>query len=258
MFPERCSPCRPHGAPFGASRGDPGHACGPAVNRAVAGAGVTVAFLYVGRVSKLAQIMVASVRAAMPDARIVQMSDYATRQVTGVDEIIRKQWDQRLLMPFRLLHVKEFPPGDTIFLDADVVVQKDLSPLFQDDFDVALTFRDHTDPSLRGTPEAYELMPFNTGVMLSRPSGRAFWDEAHRLCLVMPDAHKAWFGDQLAIKEVAASTTLRVKQYPCALYNYSPRLRDEDISEKFVIHYKGNDRKAWMLHQWARLLPKRK
>ena len=228
------------------------------MTQATAGSGIVVAFLYVGRVSKLPQIMVASVRAVMPGARIIQMSDYETRQVTGVDEIIRKHGNRKLLMPYRLLHVKEFPPGDTIFLDADVVLQKDISHLFQDEFDVALTFRDHTDPSLRKSPEAHELMPFNTGVMLSRASGWAFWAEAHRLCLGMPEAHKAWFGDQLAVKEVAAHTLLSVKQYPCALYNYSPRLWDEDTSEKFVIHYKGESRKGWMQERWAHLLPKRR
>lgn len=43
-----------------------------------------------------------------------------------------------------------------------------------------------------------------------------------------------------------------------ALYNYSPARRDEDLSGKFVVHYKGETRKKWMLQQWADLLPKRK
>lgn len=219
---------------------------------------IVVGFLYVGPVSQVAQIMVASVRAAMPRAHIVQMSDYATKKVTGAHEIIRKQWDQKTLMVYRLLHLKEFPAGNSIFLDADVVVQKDLSHLFDDVFDVALTYRDETDPSLRLTPEAYEKMPFNTGVMLSRASGREFWAEAHRLCLGMREGDQCWFGDQLAVKELAATTTLGVKQYPCALFNYSPAHWEENLSDKFVIHYKGDNRKIWMVDQWGHLLPKRK
>ena len=217
---------------------------------------IVIGFLYVGALSKLPQIMVASVRAVMPRARIVQMSDYATKKVTGVDEVIRKHWDQKFLMPYRLLHLKDFPVEHAVFLDADVVVRKDLGHLFQDEFDVALTYRDETDPSLRKSPLAYELMPFNAGVMLSRASGREFWAEAHRLCLKMPEESRRWFGDQLAIKEVAARTTLKVRQYPCALFNYSPSKVDEDLGEKYVVHYKGDTRKAWMQDQWGHLLQK--
>lgn len=215
---------------------------------------LVIGFLYVGNVSRIPEIMVASVRAAMPGASIVQMTDFATKKVLGVGEVIRKEWDRRLLMPYRLLHLKEFPPANAVFLDADVVVQKDLRPLFQDEFDIGLTYRDETDPSLRKSPAAYQMMPFNAGVMLSRPSGREFWTEAHRVCLAMPEDRQQWFGDQLAIKEVAARTTLKVKQYPCALFNYSPSRWGEDLSDKFVIHYKGDNRKIWMLEQWRHLL----
>jgi len=200
--------------------------------------------------------MVASVRAAMPHARIVQMTDYLTMEVTGVDELIRKKWDQKFLMPYRLLHLKEFPAGNVILLDADVVVQKDLSRLFKDEFDIALTFRDETDPSLRSTPLAYKLMPFNAGVMLSRASGMEFWAEAHSLCLGMSEKNRDWFGDQLAIKEVAGTTKLKVRQYPCATFNYSPAFLNEDLGEKYVIHYKGPNRKIWMRDQWGHLLNK--
>jgi len=224
------------------------------MNQPAGSDGITVAFLYVGAVSKIPQIMVASVRAAMPHARIVQMTDYPTEKVTGVDELIRRPWDQKFLMPYRLLHLKEFPARSAVFLDADVVVQKDLSHLFQDEFDIALTYRDETDPSLRKSPLAYKMMPFNAGVMLSRASGMEFWAEAHDLCLGMSEENRAWFGDQLAIKEVAARTTLKVKQYPCALFNYSPSRFSEDLSEKFVIHYKGDNRKLWMQAQWGHLL----
>lgn len=215
---------------------------------------LVIGFLYVGNPSRIPEIMVASVHAAMPGARVVQMTDLDTRKVTGVDDVIRKPWDRKFLMPYRLLHLKEFPAVDAIFLDADVVVQKDLSPLFRDEFDVALTYRDETDPSLRKSPEAYQMMPFNAGVMLSRPSGREFWTEAYQVCLAMTEDRQSWYGDQLAIKEVAAQTTLKVMKYPCALYNYSPSRWEEDLSEKFVIHYKGENRKLWMLERWKHLL----
>ncbi len=74
----------------------------------------------------------------------------------------------------------------------------------------------------------------------------------------MPEESQVWGGDQLEIKAVAETTTLKVKEYPCALYNYSPVDKNEDLSDKFVVHYKGENRKIWMLQQWAQLLPAKK
>jgi len=219
-------------------------------------AGITIAFLYAGNISReVAQIMVASVKHAMPGAKVTQLTDYGTKPILGVDDVIRKHWNGQHLMPYRFLHMKDFPLARTIFLDYDIVVQKDLGILFEDEFDVALTLRDDEDLSKR--PMMREAMPYNTGVMLSRASGRPFWEEAHRMCLGMPDEVQGWYGDQVAIKTLAESSTLKIKTYPGTLYNYSPGLYDEDVSDKFVLHYKGQRRKAWMLEKWARLLPKR-
>jgi hypothetical protein len=215
-----------------------------------------VAFLHAGNISReVAQIMVASVKRAMPGARVVQMTDYSTKPILGVDEVIRKHWNGQRLMPYRFLHMKDFPLDRTIFMDYDVVVQKDLSALFEDDFDIALTTRPEEDLSKR--PLMREAMPYNTGVMMSRPSGLPFWDQAYEMCLGMPDESQGWWGDQLAIKALAESTTLKLRKYPGDLYNYSPGLYDEDVSDKFVLHYKGKMRKAWMLKKWSELLPKK-
>lgn len=221
-----------------------------------ASAEVTIAFLYAGSISReVAQIMVASVKRAMPQAKVVQLTDYSTKPILGVDDVARKHWNGQHLMPYRFLHMKDFPLDRTIFLDYDVVVQKDLGILFEDDFDIGLTLRDDEDLSKR--PMMREAMPYNTGVMLSRASGRPFWEEAYEICLGMPDEVQGWYGDQVAIKTLAERSALKVKEYPGTLYNYSPGVYDEDVSGKFVVHYKGKRRKAWMLEKWAELLPKK-
>src|SRR5262245_16695786 len=132
--------------------------------------------------------MVASVRQTMPRAKIIQLTDYATKPVQGVHEVIRKRWDGKRLMTYRLLHLEEFPPSNAVFLDADIVVRKDLTSVFDDEFDVALTRRDATDSSLG--PAVREAMPFNTGVMFSKASGREFWSAAHEAVRAMPDEHQ--------------------------------------------------------------------
>lgn len=207
---------------------------------------LTVGFLHVGRISKEAQIMVASVKTAMPDARIIQMTDTNTKPVTGVDDVIRKHYDGRFLMPYRLLHLKDFPPTDAIFLDTDIVVQKDLSPVFSEDFDIALTRRYKPVRDLTGYDLAAE-MPYNTGVMFSRTSGISFWQKAYEHCLTLPEQDQEWWGDQVSIKATADVTNLKLKEFPCDLYNYTPRKQDEDVSNKYVVHYKGPHRKEWML-----------
>src|SRR5262245_60017846 len=199
--------------------------------------------------------MVASVRQTMPQAKIVQMTDYATKPVHGVHEVIRKRWDGKRLMPYRLMHIEEFQAANAVFLDADVVVRKDLTGVFDDEFDVALTRRDATDPSL--SPDVREAMPFNAGVMFSKASGRQFWSAAHAAVRAMPEEHQVWWGDQMAVKKAAEETSLKVAEYPCALYNYTPTSPDEDLSERYVVHYKGRERKQCLLAHWDRLLTKR-
>mgnify|MGYP003335078887 FL=1 len=206
-----------------------------------------VGFLYVGPVMPIPQIMVASLKKTMPNARLVQMTDADTLPIPGVDEVIRKPQVDDRFMCYRLLHLRDFPRGDTVFLDVDVIVRRDLATVFDAEFDIGLTYRDDSDRSLRLSPEVREKMPFNTGVMFARASGWAFWEEAYEYSLTLSESEKCWFGDQLAIRHVAEKSPLKIVKLPCAQYNYSPWHVDEDVSEKFVVHYKGDRRKLWML-----------
>ncbi|MBI3571694.1 MAG: hypothetical protein HY082_11445 [Gammaproteobacteria bacterium] len=173
------------------------------------------------------------------------MADTDTKPVIGVDEVIRKRYDGRFLMPYRLLHLKDFPPTNAVFLDTDVIVQKDLSSIFSDAFDIALTRRYKPVRDLTGYDLAAE-MPYNTGVMFSRASGISFWQKAYEHCLTLPEQDREWWGDQVSIKAIADNTDLKLKEFPCDLYNYTPRNQDEDVSNKYVVHYKGPHRKEWM------------
>lgn len=189
--------------------------------------------------------MVASVKKVMPTAKIVQMTDYDTKPVTGVDEVVRKCYDGRFLMPYRMLHLQDFPESQAIFLDTDVVVRKDLTPIFDEDFDIGLTIWTGPIMDPNGV-DVTKTMPYNTGVMFSKQAGKPFWAEAHQYCLALPLEKWGWWGDQLSVKAIADKTSLRVKTFPCDLYNYSPGSENEDLSDRFVVHYKGL-RKEWML-----------
>jgi hypothetical protein len=206
---------------------------------------ITVAFVHVGENGLLPRIMVAAARRVMPAARIVHLTDECTAPVAGADEIIRRPYDGEHLMTFRLAHFAGLNPCNAVFLDTDVMVQKDLAPLFEWEFDVALTVRENRVMDPDGVDVAVD-MPYNTGVMLSKPGGWDFWREAARHCELLPEKRRRWWGDQDAVKAVADTIPLCVLDLPCAVYNHSPNEETEDVSGRHVVHYKGF-RKPWML-----------
>lgn len=208
---------------------------------------ITLAFVHVGIDNLLPRIMVAYARRAMPDARIVHLTDQETAPIIGVDEVIRNDYDGIHLMTFRLAQFACLRPCEVVFLDTDVIMEKDLGPLFSAGFDAALTRRNNVIRDPTGI-NAAEVMPYNTGVMLSKPSGWDLWYNAWKYCETLPDATQRWWGDQYAIKAVAKAAPLRILELPCDLYNYSPDREEEDLSERFIVHYKGQ-RKRWMVRR---------
>ena len=143
---------------------------------------VKVVFLHVGEDLTLPNLMVASVLKAMPGAEIVQMTDMVTPLVKGASSIIRKPYNGKL-MTFRMQHLAELK-GEWITLDTDVIVKKDLRPIFIQEFDVALTKRTGQILDQDGI-DIVALMPYNTGVMFSR--NHQFWKLAYKSLLDMPE-----------------------------------------------------------------------
>ena len=100
----------------------------------------------------------------MPDCKYVFLTDLDTeihREEELFDEIHRFPRIDDRIMIHRMRAYAEFlerrdHPQNFVFCDSDVIVNRDLSPLFETRFDVGVTFRLH--PS----------MPFNTGVILTK------------------------------------------------------------------------------------------
>jgi len=203
------------------------------------------AFVHVGQDERLPRAMVASVRRAMPNVRVLQLTDEQSPEVAGVHDVIRLAYDGTHLMTFRLMHFAQLDPCNVLFLDTDLIVQKDLSPLFAMPFDIALTRRDDEIPDPNGL-DVSAIMPYNTGVMMSKSSGWDFWRNVLRQCEAFPEKYRKWWGDQLAVRTIAEVCPLSLQQLPCSVYNYTPSFEAEDVSRRFVVHYKGN-RKSWMI-----------
>lgn len=178
----------------------------------------------------LAEIMVRSVRKEMPGLKVIQQTDEITKQLPFVDGVWRKKRTGDFIEHrFGMLQAIE---EETISLDYDVIVNKDLRHVFKEDFDLALTLR-------KGHPEETRL---NSGVMFLRPSGNGFWEETLNEYQSIKDG---WQNGQTAKSRASLKTNLNILYLDANLYNYPPRNKEEDISMKYVAHYKGK-RKEWM------------
>lgn len=202
-----------------------------------------VAFLQVGEDLRLATLMAASARRL--GYELLQLTDQRTPSVPGVETVLRLPWNGERLMTYRLQHLAALAEP-VLIVDTDVLFERDVSHVWDRPFDVALTRRTGPAPDPNGIDLA-EVMPYNTGVMFSR--SQAFWQRCHALCREFPEEVQRWYGDQYAVR--FAAPEFAVLELPVDPYNYSPAAPEEDVSQRYIIHYKG-ERKGWMLALGAR------
>ena len=169
---------------------------------------------------------------------VLHLTDETSPGLDGC-EVVRLPWDGSEAMTFRALHLSQLE-GEVLSLDTDIIVQRDLSRVFDWPFDAALTQRDGP---IR-TPDGFDLttiMPFNGGVVFSR--SQKFRQAVYEWCAGSEDG---WYVDQLALAHVAKD--FDILKLHCDNFNYTPRSPSEDVSMRFAVHYKG-PRKDWM-KQW--------
>lgn len=191
----------------------------------------------------IAKYLLQSVRSVMPGVPVVQLTDETSDVLEGVDEV--KRIPGKMPMAVRRISHHAALDGDWLFVDTDVVIQKDVRDVFKSAFDVAVTDRIGTE--MEGTPYA-KSMPFNMGVTFSRSP--RFW-EILKFNLVMLSPHfQQWTGDQMVFCKMiahAGELGFNIKILPGRTYNYPPRLPDEDVSHASIVHYKGKfGRKDWL------------
>ena len=195
-------------------------------------------FLMVGE-QPWAPLMVESIN-RVTGYPVVQLSDLHTPEVEGVDDIVRLPM-RAPLMPFRLKHLAECPYTEWVTFDTDILVKKRLDDVWERQFDVAITRRTEG-RCLHNGVDIAPSMPFNTGVMFSREP--QFWREAYDWLKPQEDKH-LWWGDQLAVAEIANRNRYHVLVLPGTEFNWTPDKREQK-SDARVWHYKGVNRKEWM------------
>jgi len=133
----------------------------------------------------------------------------------------------------------------TVFMDADMVVLKDLTHVFDGDFDIAITERKH-----RRHPGFW----FNGGVIYVKPNMRSLaffrrWVERNDYLLKHPDELKeaqevCWGMNQAAFmsvyNEINGNTICHFKKLPAKIYNCcDSHWHEFDPDKTAVLHIKG-------------------
>ncbi len=191
----------------------------------------------------LAERMIDSVRKRM-NCQVVQLTDPITPPL-DVDAVERHDPRGKHWMSFVLGIIRVQPP-ETLYIDTDCVVQEDVSWVFENEFDVAMTFKNGKCPAYKDKNGVNYPMPINGGVaFLRRPE---FWDEVlRRVELIEEPIMRVWWGSQIIEYRLVKEGKFKVLLLDANRFNYSPDSPDEDLSGKAVIHYKGAKRKTWNL-----------
>lgn len=171
----------------------------------------------------------------------------------------------------QLAFLHDRPNARVLFLDADTIV---LKPIYWADADLVVTWRDKVNGEAN---EISALMPYNYGVVgaLAGPKSIEAWIWMYQRIGRMAERYQKWYGNQLALAELAGAPPksseqrgvikipweminpqyvnyLDIAKLPCEVFNYTPESLDEDVSAKYVLHFKGG-RKALMM-QYAEKL----
>lgn len=193
------------------------------------------------------RMSIASVRKSMPGVEIHHFTDTHTAPINGVDGTVAISG--AMPMAVRRMTANSQCEGDWLFIDCDVIVQKDVRAVFEDAaFDVALTDRSGT---ITNEAKYAAVMPHNIGVTFSRSP--AFWKTVLEYLKKLPLKLQEWEGDQRIVNAIVAAggVGFNIKIVPGLLYNYPPRSADDPrISEASIVHYKGN-RKTFILKEAA-------
>lgn len=205
----------------------------------------------------------ASARLRAPEAGRILLTDGRTALPDlGDARVLRMPMDARYPMFERMRLQERFlaerPAGRaTVFMDSDVMTLAEPSPVFAEDFDVGLTWREGA------APEA----PFNGGMIFANrgEAARRFLARAldgyealaasPRVAPLYPGDLRAWWGDQFALAahvgyrafagrrgEAIEVDGARVRFFPCDTHNLTIGARPpprEQLRGTWFAHFKG-------------------
>jgi lipopolysaccharide biosynthesis glycosyltransferase len=211
---------------------------------------MNVGFYLTGTAPSWTALMVQSVRQHMPTVPIFQLTDETSTALQGIDGALRLP-----PAPLSLHRARHFAntQGKWLFIDTDVIVQRDVSNVFDWDFDIAVADRQWTKAPngqyrAGGQPDYVERFPYNAGVVFSRCP--RFFSDIVRMLTMRQDLQQSWVGDQLALCDLVKAKRYAVKVLPGMIYNFPPEsANDPDIKNAAIVHYKGKARKPFLVQR---------
>ena len=169
------------------------------------------AFFWVGNDISIPSALVDSIRFTYGDeAYIYQLSDKKTEPIKGVNEIIRDELPNEIMLARLKAYSLIKTQNTTLFLDADsLIIQKLKLPDFNK-YRACLVKRDDQTSILNHNyPEYYpeffnqkiiDIMPILFGLIVT-PDGGKLFDELFKNALKLPDRFHRWYGDQMAMAQ---------------------------------------------------------
>lgn len=205
-------------------------------------------------------LMFESLKLVYDDCRYVLISDFSTHfeEIEGV-ELIRYDVDPDKPAYMRLTAQIEFlknnPATHVVFLDYDMLVQHDLSPLFEKDFDIGFSYR----LMYNGI---YCPCPINGGLILAHQkhidTAAAFLESVKDTYDKNYPNNKEWGGFQGAVADVVGDENIfykksdiitindsRILLLPVEEYNYTIAKKDQIVEympDKKILHFKGPEK----------------
>lgn len=219
--------------------------------------------------AELARLSVASIRTREPMAPVFVYTDEPdkTPRIVGTERMVLPSGRPAMVanLDAQIAHLMDAPSHTKVlFLDADTLVRQEF-PFSASD--LYATWRHRVSAASDGGDIA-GLMPYNYGVLGALVSPQILetfiWMRAR--ILQMASRYQNWYGNQLALAELLGAapaagierrefnirwspddrgTPMMASLLPCDQYNYSPEGVDEDVSDKVILHMKGQ-RKSLM------------
>jgi hypothetical protein len=206
----------------------------------------------VGQDTKQASLLCRSIRIHHRDARIIQVTDKASPQVPGVDEVVRHTSSSGALMYFRTSAFSKVSVSEpTWFLDTDMLLVRPL-PIIEGEgfcvreFNLNARLRrivdgfDLSEHEGKAIGDVYPLVGCTTF-----SSSAQIWPDILTIYKSLPQKYRRWFGDQEALRIYAEQNPgfhrLMESTYACLPEHYSG-----PHSNAILLHFKGQGRKLLM------------
>ena len=214
-----------------------------------------IAFVSIGDEShNCADLLVKSIKKTNSNCRIIQISNKEDRNISDIDEKIIFDFKSATFMFNRLESqiavLEKF--GPTIFLDTDMLVNKDLSAIFdrllnndivftqrKNNFYINDTFQNIKFPEFTNKT-VNEVMPFNGGFL--GVSNIAVQKKLLQIYLELPSKFHYWYGDQVALKKIYDTKEFKISLLD-SNYNYNVKDISNYDKKICVYHFKGRFKK---------------